>query len=520
MALLRVAIIVLLLALLQPQALALYYYNPLNTSDLATEFRQPDPFLAVGQTIKIVERTSNLGNETAPASSTVVESMPDGARTWLRKPEIARYSHRDDTFNYTCFAKGDFTLVSISDAYLQVNETNESNNKALTAVHCLEPKLASNRPDLASAFSAGRLVLKAGESARVYQETKNKGDAAVGNTSTSLVFGNGTRVLLAEPPLGVLESFKTYFDVLCTEPRQTVIASTADADNRIAEYDEKNNHDLLLVECGSKAPLANLVSSFQSQAVTAFVGGRASLYEKTSNAGGAAATATVTSVRLPDGSIRRFNRPGLEPGAFKSDFVTIECSKQGTLLVESSADYASAVQESDEQDNYASATVKCVDPVYSGDFDLASEFLDGNLTAYVGESVALHERTSNGGGTSPQSKTRVWWAHGIAYYDNPPLAGGGGRQSAYEFACTKSGVFTVSSLADSELALAEYDEENNRATAVVACRELDGSLPSEPAPAVGAIPKIIFEPPNPLPALDLLSSLFEAIANVLSSLGR
>jgi subtilase family serine protease len=504
------------LALLQPQAFAL----DLNTSDLTVSFSQSYLFLSVGQTVKLTERTTNLGNESSPSSSTIVEAVPDGARTWLHKPKIAGYSYREDTFNYTCFTKGEFTLIALADYYSVVNETNESNNRAVMAVHCLAASLPSNRPDLTSAFSVGELSLLVGQSSRFYEETRNKGEARVSNTSTSIVYGNGTRVLLPEPPLGVLESFRTYFDYACEKPGRSVIASTADADDRIAEYDETNNNDLLLINCGSSQPQANLVSSFAPATVTALVGARVTIYENTSNAGSTDASASVTSIRLPGGSIRRFNKPPLAQGAFKSDFITIQCSKTGTLLVESAADYTSVVEESNEEDNPGSATIKCVDPVYSGYPDLASEFLDANITAYAGETIAVHERTFNTGDTSPPSKTRVWWAHGIDYFNNLPLAKGESRESNYAFFCKEPGVFTVSSFADSDLAIPEADEDNNRAKATVTCRAADGSVPNEPQPTVGAVPWFILEPPKELPALGLLQKLFDAIARILSSLDR
>ena len=150
----RIALALAALVVLQPWAWAAYA----NASDLVTAFPYPHAVGDVGTTIKLLERTSNLGNETAPSSSTIVESLPDNGRTWLHKPQIPGYSFREDTFNYTCFAAGNFQLVAVADYYDIVNETNESNNRGAMEVTCNEPRVPRNHPDLLTNFGGAEIA--------------------------------------------------------------------------------------------------------------------------------------------------------------------------------------------------------------------------------------------------------------------------------------------------------------------------------------------------------------------------
>ena len=234
--------------------------------DLTTEILVSNSTIFVGDSVKAVLRTSNLGqggagNSVTNDSFSVFSSGHGyGSNGAARQPPLAPGEYYDRLLVYgTCNEPSEYRFFGLADALNNVHETNESNNAAQEArIDCLDRV----PPDLVTrflyAFANGSyysvvndtITIPSGVDAIFYEETSNIGNGTALSSVTRVDTPQGAFDL----PKRILDSGWYSSDVdsfayRCASRGTYYFNSTVDYYAHVPESNEDNNGKTLTVNC-------------------------------------------------------------------------------------------------------------------------------------------------------------------------------------------------------------------------------------------------------------------------------
>lgn len=226
----------------------------------------------------------------------------------------------------------------------------------------------------------------------------------------------------------------------------------------------------LAMLAGAVFALPDLVASATGTGGDKTVGVPFSVTVTTTNIGSPqSGLSTTRAVFASD--IRNINVPKLKPKKSYSQLLNFNCTQAGTFSLDVTADVYSQVAESNENNNFVSYPVNCVNPPPPPMPDLVSEL--AIFSNYTGNDSLVYYTvrvsTRNIGQASAGASV-TWTSYDSVpvSYSIPTLGLGGAYQVYRTVACLpESGNRTFSAYADSTYAVAESDEGNNGAGIVV-----------------------------------------------------
>lgn len=228
----------------------------------------------------------------------------------------------------------------------------------------------------------------------------------------------------------------------------------------------------LAMLAGSMFALPDLVASATGTGGDKTVGIPFTVNVTTSNIGQPqSGLSTTRAVFASD--IRNINVPKLKPGKSYSQLLNFNCTQAGTFSLDVTADVYSQVAESNENNNFVSYPVNCVNPPPPPMPDLVSELaVVGNFSDNVTHYYYVSVVTRNiGQATAGASVTWTSYNSVPQSYNVPSLAPSGSSTTFRTVACLpESGNRTFYSYADSTYVVSESNEGNNGASlAIPAC---------------------------------------------------
>ncbi len=286
---------------------------------------------------------------------------------------------------------------------------------------------------------------------------------------------------------------------------------TADPNNFVPESDKSDNKAIVnLTVAAPQAPnLAVLAGNVKFDPESAEIGGKVAIYATILNTGNDDANdiivlvQDVTDSRIPQPvgteQIIDLIRAG-ESGTVRVVFDNTEVA--GTRIIRVIADPTDAISESNEQDNRITKSLAIKPPALADLVITESDIAFDPSSPVVGESVRVTVTVANNG-TADATDVAVALADlsGGGVIGQPvtiasiPMGESGSASFSYD-TTDKAGDRRIQASADPNNAIAESDEENNRAAKVLKVRTPDETPPAEPNLVVTAS-NIEFDPASP-----------------------
>ncbi len=475
-------------------------------------FADPAPPAAIyfGQSFQMNIRTENTGAGGAAASSiTRIDEIAggggmafDGASSFdAAVPALAPGGTDDDLIgNVVCTEPGQITIRVRADANDDIpGELSEANNEMRYSIECL------SRPDLASLIpSPPALTQTVGVPFGIVMRTNNIG---------SLSGGAGSVTRASSPTGGLTFDTNPAYDhpissniapssgtdspsisVLCTSAgndREILVEADAPSPGVVPESNELNNANTYLVDCTQPA-LPDLVASIPSP--PASIGASpVNVVVRTSNQGGADATASVTRITAETGltfngnsfvNIGVTSLPSTDPDTFSdSSPISVACTNHdgNTYYIYVQADTTNTNSEgaAGEANNQVQYAVICdlALPDLVADARDSDGFPPPPMSIPTGSYDFISVRTTNAGVLASGASTTTISASAGARFVSAAYGSGSslsipvpsrnpGQYSSsgsFRVYCDTSGPKTISVTADSAYAVAEgaAGESNN-----------------------------------------------------------
>jgi len=314
-----------------------------------------------GETMSVTATIKNQG--TAASSACSISLSGSGITTQTKSlPALAVGGTTTVTFTPTAPTTAQtLTLTAFADCYSAIEESDESNNTASTTISVEAPKY----PDLTiTSLTPGLSTYQTGTTMSITATVKNQGEAASGACYISLSGSGITTLAKSLPALAVGASTTVTFTPTAPSTAQTLtLTAFADAYSAVTESNESNN---------TRSTTVSVVApTYPDLTITALTPG-SSTYETgetmrftatVKNQGKASAGAS--SISLSGGGISTYVQtvPALAAGASTTiSFTPTAPSTEQPLSVTAFVDCNDVVEESNESNNKASASVEIVAP--------------------------------------------------------------------------------------------------------------------------------------------------------------
>lgn len=286
---------------------------------------------------------------------------------------------------------------------------------------------------------------------------------------------------------------------------------TADPNNFVPESDKSDNKAIVnLTVAAPEAPnLAVLAGNVKFDPESAEIGGKVAIYATILNTGNDDANDVLVLVQ----DVTDNNRPqpvgteqiidlirAGESGTVRVVFDNTEVA--GTRIIRVIADPTDAISESNEQDNRITKSLEIVPPALADLVITESDIAFDPSSPVVGESVKVTVTVANSGSADAVdvvvslSDLSGGGAVGQPVTIASIPAGESGSASFSYDTTGKAGDRRIQAAADPNNAIAESDEENNRAAKVLKVRTPDETPPAQPNLVVTAS-NIEFDPASP-----------------------
>jgi uncharacterized repeat protein (TIGR01451 family) len=318
---------------------------------------------------------------------------------------------------------------------------------------------------------------QAGASFNATVQTKNIGAATATSTTTRSIFNNGAPQNFNVPGLGQQQSVSSNASFTCPPVAGLYkLNSTADATFLLTESNENNNYDEIWINCTNAAPaLRPDYISIISAPSSVLVGTAFAINVTTRNIGPAPAAIFSKTRLLISGygssSIFLYNIPPLAAnGGSAINATSVNCPPTpGDLVLNSSADYFSQINESNELNNNDTFTVHCSLP---GNQPNYVPNITAPSIAFIGIPFSASFATKNIGtaDATSLSTTRATFQSTVKdFIVSPPLVVNAQQVDSWAFTCSGNGTQSLVERVDHFSNISESNENDNTQTWPIAC---------------------------------------------------